>query len=409
MEVKMEGPLPDPVALSTPYLQLSKDLHLSGPGPKRILALDGGGLRGILTLGYLEAVEQILRQRHGNDPGFRLCDYFDLIAGTSTGAIIAACLALGMSVGEVLEKYRNLGRNVFSRDWLRDGVIRARYDKERLETELKTVFGSDTTLGSDLLRTGLLVMSKRLDTGSPWPMSNNPRGKFYRNTDSTSPWISNADYPLWKVVRASSAAPTFFDPEEITIIEQPGLKPEKGEFVDGGVSPFNNPALQAFLYATLKGYHLDWSSGADNLLLVSVGTGLTDLSNDATSIAAAGAITALKSLMNDCATLVETMMQWLSSSASSRVIDSECGDLDGDVLGGKPILTYLRYNMALTKENAISLCPDLALKLGDKLNNISAMDNTETMDLMLAMVRKLAPDSVHDSQFQPRFDLLPHA
>jgi len=111
--------------------------------------------------------------------------------------------------------------------------------------------------------------------------------------------------------------------------------------------------------------------------------------------------------MNDCATLVETMMQWLSSSASSRVIDSECGDLDGDVLGGKPMLTYLRYNMALTKENAIALCPDLALKLGDHLNNISAMDNTETMDLMLAMVRKLAPDSVHASQFQPRFDL-PH-
>jgi hypothetical protein len=391
-----------------PYHQLTKDLHLLGPGPKRILALDGGGLRGILTLGYLEAVEQLLRQRHGNDPDFRLSNYFDLIAGTSTGAIIAACLALGMSVGEVLEKYQHLGRNVFSRDFLRDGVIRARYDKERLETELKTAFGSDTTLGSDDLRTGLLVMSKRLDTGSPWPMSNNPKGKFFRHTDSSSQWIANGDYPLWKVVRASTAAPTFFDPEEITIIEQPGMKPEKGQFVDGGVSPFNNPALQAFLYATLKGYHLDWPSGADNLLLVSVGTGLTDPSNDASSLAAAGAITALKSLMNDCGTLVETMMQWLSSSTSSRVIDSECGDLDGDVLGGKPMLTYLRYNMALTKENAITLCPDLALNLGERLNNINAMDNTSTMDLMLAMVRKIAPDSVHNNQFESRFDL-PHA
>ena len=98
------------------YRKLSKDLHLMGPGPKRILALDGGGLKGILTLGYLEALEQLLRQRHGNDPDFRLSDYFDLIAGTSTGAIIAACLALGMAVGEVLEKYQKLGRNVFSRD-----------------------------------------------------------------------------------------------------------------------------------------------------------------------------------------------------------------------------------------------------------------------------------------------------
>jgi hypothetical protein len=239
-------------------------------------------------------------------------------------------------------------------------------------------------------------------------MSNNPKGKFFRNTDSTSQWISNADYPLWKVVRASSAAPTFFDPEEITIIEQPGMKPEKGQFVDGGVSPFNNPALQAFLYATLKGYHLDWSSGADHLLMVSVGTGFTDPSNDASSLAAAGAITALMSLMNDCGALVETMMQWLSSSGSSRVIDSECGDLGGDLLGGKPMLTYLRYNMALTKENAITLCPDLALELGERLSDISAMDNPETMDLMLAMVRKIVPDSIHDSQFEPRFDL-PHA
>ena len=72
------------------------------------------------------------------------------------------------------------------------------------------------------------------------------------------------------------------------------------------------------------------------------------------------------------------------------------------------MLTYLRYNMALTKENAITLCPDLALELGERLSDISAMDNPETMDLMLAMVRKIVPDSIHDSQFEPRFDL-PHA
>lgn len=47
------------------YRKLSKDLHLMGPGPKRILALDGGGHKGILTLGYLEALEQRLRHRHG--------------------------------------------------------------------------------------------------------------------------------------------------------------------------------------------------------------------------------------------------------------------------------------------------------------------------------------------------------
>ena len=80
---------------------LTRDEHFNALGPKRILALDGGGLRGILTLGILRHVERVLDERHGGDASFRLCHYFDLIAGTSTGAIIAAALALEMSVEEV--------------------------------------------------------------------------------------------------------------------------------------------------------------------------------------------------------------------------------------------------------------------------------------------------------------------
>ena len=69
--------------------------RLTAAGPKRILALDGGGIRGALTLGCLERIEAILRQRHRR-PDLRLCEYFDLIGGTSTGAIIAAALAIGL-------------------------------------------------------------------------------------------------------------------------------------------------------------------------------------------------------------------------------------------------------------------------------------------------------------------------
>ncbi len=64
----------------------SRDEHLFDPGPKRVLALDGGGLRGVLTLSYLDKLENLLRARHGGDPDFRLSDYFDLIGGTSTGS-----------------------------------------------------------------------------------------------------------------------------------------------------------------------------------------------------------------------------------------------------------------------------------------------------------------------------------
>ena len=78
------------------YKVRTRDDHYEADGrPKRILTLDGGGLRGILTLGLLAEIEELLRKRHGGSPYFRLCHYFDLIAGTSTGAIIAAALAMG--------------------------------------------------------------------------------------------------------------------------------------------------------------------------------------------------------------------------------------------------------------------------------------------------------------------------
>ena len=76
-----------------------RDRHLLSPGRKRILALDGGGVRGILSLAYLERIEGFLRDRHG--PNYRICDWYDLIGGTSTGSIIATGLALGMSVSEL--------------------------------------------------------------------------------------------------------------------------------------------------------------------------------------------------------------------------------------------------------------------------------------------------------------------
>src|ERR1700749_1361288 len=77
-------------------MPLSKAQHLDpNTGPKHILALDGGGIRGVLTLEYLEVIEALLRQRR-KDPNLLLSDYFDLIGGTSTGSIIAAGLACGM-------------------------------------------------------------------------------------------------------------------------------------------------------------------------------------------------------------------------------------------------------------------------------------------------------------------------
>lgn len=148
----------------------------------------------MLTLAALQRVEDLLRQRHGGDSGFRLSHYFDLIAGTSTGAIIAAALAKGMSVSEVLSLYRKLANVVFQKSLFRQGLFRAKYGAEALTGFLKEAFGPETTLGSEALQTGLLVVIKRSDTNSPWPVSNNPKGKYY---DPGRPLtIPNKDYPL---------------------------------------------------------------------------------------------------------------------------------------------------------------------------------------------------------------------
>jgi hypothetical protein len=384
------------------YPVRDRDQHLANDGlPKRILALDGGGLRGILTLAILQKIETVLRARHGNDDGFRLSHYFDLVAGTSTGAIIAATVSLGWTVEQIRQKYMELGARVFEKTFFRQGVLRAKYDESRLIDELQKVYESDTQLGSDRIKTGLLIVAKRIDTGSWWPISNNPRGRYF--ADRPGGIIGNAKYPLWQVVRASTAAPAYFDSERITIASGAGVTPVVGEFIDGGVSPFNNPGVMAFMYATMDGYRIGWPRGADRLLLVSVGTGASDPSVQRSSVAAKGALNALLSLMEDCAALQETLLQWMSSSPTARPIDRELGDLRHDLVGGAPLLSYLRYNVALTAESVRALDPappDTA-----RIEALSAMDAPENMAYLHRLGALAADRDVHAADFPTVFDL----
>jgi len=386
-----------------PYPKRTRDQHFDkSTGPKRILALDGGGLRGILTLGILQAIETELRARHDEEAGFRLCDYFDMIAGTSTGAIIAAALAIGMRVEEITEKYRDLGSRVFKRSLLRQGLLRAKYDEAQLIEELKAVYGADTTLGDAKLQTGLLLVIKRLDTASAWPVSNNPKGKYFKSRPGGT--VGNGDYKLWQAVRASTAAPDYFDPDRITVAQLPGYSPVYGDFVDGGVSPFNNPALQAFLYATASGYRVNWPTGDDKILLISVGTGVADTSVRRSEIAAAHALRALLSLMDDCAALQETMLQWISQSPTARRIDSELGTLEGDLLGGAPLLSYVRYNAGLDAVTLASLLGPGAETI--PVENLSAMDAPENMSALHTIGLAVGRRDVKASHFPAAFNLV---
>jgi patatin-like phospholipase/acyl hydrolase len=213
--------------------------RLQRKGPRKLLAIDGGGIRGVLSLQILDKIGGLLICETKR-PDYRLADYFDYVAGTSTGGIIAAGIALGMSVSEILKFYEDNGPRMFDKASIIHR-LQFQYKSEPLANQLQTVFGEATTLGSDEIETLLLLVMRNATTDSPWPISNNPYAKY---NDLTHP-ACNLHFPLWQLVRASTAAPTYFPPEVITCGGKPFI------FVDGGVTMYNNPAFQMFLMATV--------------------------------------------------------------------------------------------------------------------------------------------------------------
>ena len=112
-----------------------------------------------------------------------LADYFDYVAGTSTGAIIATCLSLGMRVDEIRDFYIKSGPAMFGKARLIDRFYRNKFEDKNLAQQLQTVIAEKTgepkaTLGTDKLKTFLLLVMRNATTDSPWPVSNNPAAKY---------------------------------------------------------------------------------------------------------------------------------------------------------------------------------------------------------------------------------------
>ena len=333
--------------------------RLLGPGRKRILSLDGGGVRGMLTLAFLERLEAVLRAQHGTTQ-LVLADYFDMIGGTSVGAILAAQLALGDEVAKVKALFAEWCPDIFKgppfwrepKRWIPfvGQYLVPRFDARHLERRMQERLG-DLRLGAPELKTGLCIVTKRVDTGSPWVLTNNPRAKFwYGKKDRV---VANKEYRLADIVRASAAAPHFFKPHEIQVAADGKEKP--GLFVDGAVSPFNNPALQMLMLAGIRGYGLDWALGEDNLLIVSVGTGSFRQRSSRTGISAKQAVEALAGVIGDGETLTLTLLQWMGASNNYWKVNSEIGDLSGDSLAReqgqvKPLLRFQRYDARLEND-----------------------------------------------------------
>ena len=390
------------VEVITPKRATSRDEHMNPAlGPKRILSLDGGGARSILTLGALEEIERHVRERHG-DARLTLADYFDLIAGTSTGSVLAAGLAAGRTVSEMIEWYRPLAPRLFAREWT-PPLVRPKHDPGPLKRALKAEF-SEMRFGSDELRTGLLILTKRLDARGVQSLSNNSRDPLWAaDTDQKRP--GTADFLLREVLRASAAAPFPLQPDKIRLYEgRTDLGADRGVFINSGISPHNNPALQALLLAARNDHGLGWKTGAESLLMVSVGAGTSPTQHQLRGMSIPAAVESLHRILNEAAAQIETMMQWLSESDTSRVIDPQLGSLRGELLTGQPLISYARYDAQL---DSAWLQDELGLAFSK--SDVAAMQpldaQIDAVDHLLEVGRRLGMRRVSEAHFPEAFDL----
>ncbi len=325
---------------------MNKAPDAKASGQRRLLALDGGGIRGVLTLEVLSEFEAMLRKEY-NDTTLVLGNYFDYIAGTSTGAMIAAGLALGWPVERIMGIYINRGPDMFETLPLHKRVATLfghKYSSAKLAQSMREEYGVDTDFGDARFETLLLAVMHNSNTDSPWPLSNNPMAK-YNSADRPD---CNLRLPLWEVVRASTAAPLAYPPEPVVVGGREFV------FVDGAVTPFNNPAFQLYLQATTPEYRLEWPTGTDRMLLVSVGTGLTPNVKPNLTARQMNALHSVRTLagtlMGGAVLQQDMACRMIGHTIHGSVIDREIGDLSAGADPGERKFSYARYNAMLTIE-----------------------------------------------------------
>jgi uncharacterized protein len=343
------------------------------PRPKRLLSIDGGGLAGLIPAEALVEIERQLDSLCGCERP--LCERFDLIGGTSTGAILATGLALGLRAAKLRDFYLDFGKDIFAKVFWPERFWH-NYPSGPLEQHLKDVFGETTALGSEKLRTNILIVAKNVTLGTTWFFTNNTRSKYFPN---------NRGLPLWQIVRASAAAPTYFPPQTISVPDDDG-KPQSYDFIDGGVSSYNNPSLQVFLEATDPKYQFGFPLGVNNLLLMSLGTGFSGLKIPSGKAADYNLLNwaryAIKELMNDANLQQNVLMhiigqpapgtaappaaEEMAARATGRPTDNAL-DFIAAATGEYKALTYQRVTVSLTSERlqALGLADIQPWKVGE--------------------------------------------
>ncbi len=242
---------------------------------KRILSLDGGGIRGILTSKVLEALEEKLNEQYSKKNGaprekpIRLGEYFDMIAGTSTGGILACILLCPseddptyprFSASEAVNLYLKNGKEIFKPTWhgrlpgFLEGIGGSKFGDMSIVDVLKAYL-KETRL-SQMMKPCLITSYDIQER----------QAVFFTSHDALKK--ESRDFPLWQVCRSTSAAPTYFPPAMARAGDDFLL-----HTVDGGLFA-NNPSMCAFIEA-LKIFRDESHQllGADRMMIVSIGTG----------------------------------------------------------------------------------------------------------------------------------------
>ena len=205
-----------------------------------ILSIDGGGIRGIIPAMILAEIER--------RTGHRIAQMFDLIAGTSTGGVLALGLTIPQSTdverpkfraSQLVSFYEKDGKEVFHSFWQNiaslHGLLEEKYPSERFEKVLKRYMGEDTRL-SDAL-TEVLITSYEIESCRPF---------FFTRRKARARKTSRFNPRMWEVARCTSAAPTYFSPFQIKRARRSNLPPLT--LIDAGIF-VNNPTLCAYAEA----------------------------------------------------------------------------------------------------------------------------------------------------------------
>jgi uncharacterized protein len=237
------------VDLTRRRLKLGAMERIAGPTERhrRILAIDGGGLRGIIPALALEALE--------SSTGRPARDSFDFLAGTSTGAVIAGAIAAGIPAGRLASVYRRRGSELFRRtpilSLLRRIAVGHQYDVGALRRMIAEELGDLAGWRINDVPRDIMLTAKGLDDGHPW--------YFVKDRPGAPPGRTGG-LLLADCVTASAAAPTYFAPWPIETI---------GLLVDGGVGVAGNPVYQACVEAF--DYTGDYQPA--ETIIISLGTG----------------------------------------------------------------------------------------------------------------------------------------